>query len=98
MAVLNVSAAPLTDASPTYLYTVRLGPGIVTCLDSHTDGRMLMGTASGGLSALRLLKKGSKAAAVRDEGDAQLAQTIAVGVQEFSDDEDDDDEDDEESE
>ncbi|GLI67289.1 hypothetical protein VaNZ11_011474, partial [Volvox africanus] len=122
MACLNVSAvgAPpgangsASDASSLqsqYQYTLRLGPGVVTCLTGSADeGAVLAGGASGTLWALRLVRGGSAAAAVAERAVAAAAEEAAlsggsgyevvdalvVGAEEFSDDEYNDGEDAEE--
>ena len=91
MACLNVSAlardvtglaAPAAGPT-TYLYTLRLGLGVVTCVagdESEGEGALLAGGANGALWALSLLR--GKAG----EGGGAL-QGLPVGVEELPDEE-----------
>ncbi|GIL54917.1 hypothetical protein Vafri_10619 [Volvox africanus] len=116
MACLNVSAVGVpagANSSPSdasslqcqYQYTLRLGPGVVTCLTGSADeGAVLAGGASGTLWALRLVRGGSaaaaaaeravaaatEAAAVSSDSGYEVVDALVVGAEEFSDDEYDD--------
>lgn len=95
LACLNVfSVGGGTPVS--YAHTLRVAPGVVTCIGSDAEGaRLLVGNATGGLSVLSLGQGQGKAKAQDvDAGDdaAVLLTALDVGVQEFSDDEGDDDE------
>lgn len=81
-------------ATASYTHTLRVAPGVVTCIGADEDGeRLLVGNATGGLSVLSLAQGRGKAAVVAAEGQetAVLLNALDVGVQEFSDDEGDED-------
>lgn len=98
MACLSVSAAQAGEHA--YLYTLRLGHGLLTALDCDGE-RALVGMTGGMLMGLQLLR-GSKAAAAhvaREVGNmaskgvnAAMLDAVTSGVVEFSDDEDEEDE------
>eukprot|EP00198_Chlamydomonas_reinhardtii_P003254 XP_001692590.1 predicted protein [Chlamydomonas reinhardtii] len=113
MACLNVSAAGALSPAPAgsspddlvsqYKYTLRLGPGIATCMaGSEDESAVLVGGATGALWALRLVRGSAAAveaaervaAAAADEGCSAVGDLV-VGVEEFSDDDYEEDEDDE---
>ncbi|MEW5302463.1 MAG: hypothetical protein WDW36_005245 [Sanguina aurantia] len=93
LACLNVFSVG-GGAAVSYAHTLRVAPGVVTCIGSDAEGaRLAVGNATGGLSVLSLGQGQGKATA-QDVGAgddaAALVTALDVGVQEFSDDEGDD--------
>eukprot|EP00798_Chlamydomonas_sp_ICE-L_P007791 gene7791-982_t len=84
--VLNVHATG--GSAPEYVYSVRLGEGIVTSMGAAGD-RIVFGRSNGALSTLQLAR-GSGKRALR-EG-TSMATKFSVDLVEFNDDEDDEDE------
>lgn len=93
MACISASAAQADKHA--YLYTLRLGHGLVTALDSDGD-RVLVGMSGGVLLGLTLVRgsKGAGAQAQREAAnlaakgvDCSVLNALACGVVEFSDDE-----------
>ena len=91
MASLNVHAVG-SGGQHEYMYSVRMGPGVITCMDMDVGGdRLLAGTALGVLAGVTLLRGKAK---VEAEG-CEAVDSLVIGVEEFSDEEEDEDEEEE---
>ncbi|PNH07303.1 Mitochondrial division protein 1 [Tetrabaena socialis] len=98
-ACINVHAVSPAPANPELLltqqlYTLQLGPGVVTCMTGSSDEHsVLAGGATGTLWALQLVRGSSAAAVAAAERAAAAAEgcemvdALEVGAAEFSDDE-----------